>query len=317
MTKLPSPPSKTKRARPTDQTMASKRDRNNDWAIKIENSSSLRTIVETVQHVVSRATFKIESKGDGYYLSVNTADVAYVSVIKVLLRLDSATLPTDSTEIKFCVDCKDLSFCINDLDPGHMVQLEGFGSSANPKVFVHTTDPDYPAYEEDNELKTYVDTDNVQLMNMQFDVIMDLEFPLLRRLLKKAVAIKAENMTLRVWVKDDMSRIDYCVNGEIKHRRAFCHPIKKSSDGSICCRAASDGGNQIFSVDGMDPIFEGTFCVEKISGFVKPLHTKMLHAVTKKEAGAPIMFEYPIGGEAESESKIFFLLAQVTDENEE
>ena len=51
MTKLPSPPSKTKRVRPTDQTMASKRDRNNDWAIKIENSSSLRNIVETVQNV--------------------------------------------------------------------------------------------------------------------------------------------------------------------------------------------------------------------------------------------------------------------------
>ena len=56
---------------------------------------------------------------------------------------------------------------------------------------------------------------------MQFDVIMDLEFPLLRRLLKKAVAIKAENMTLRVWVKDDMSRIDYCVNDFMKLDRTM------------------------------------------------------------------------------------------------
>lgn len=295
---------------------SSKRRKTADWCIHFDDPSPLRNIVEAVQNVVSRVTFKVCKQEDGAYcLKVDTADVAYVSCISVRYLLDKATLPPSEDEIKFCVDCKHIVPCMANIRQEHTLILEGHSHGANPKVVIRTQDPEHPSHETCTELCTYVDSDNVQLFPMEFQMMLEIDLLMFRGLLKQASVAKAEQLMIRIFLKEHagkkVSYTHFSVKGEFDHSQSFCHEVAKDEDGSMVVRAATDSVQDLFDIDDMTPEYEGVFAVDKIAGFVKPLQCRMI--VAKVKQNMPIMFNHMLGGATDTVSHIRFLIAPANE----
>lgn len=290
-----------------------RRGRSPEWAVHFDDSAPLRSIVEAVQNVVSRVTFKI-TRTDAespFFLKVDTADVAYVSCISVRYRLDNVTLATPVDEIKFCVDCKHIVPCLANIRQEHTLILEGHDHRANPKVIIRTYDPEHPSHETCTELDTFVDSDNVQLFPMEFKMMLEIDLLMFRGLLKQASVAKADQIVIRIYLKEGvgqtLSFTHFSVQGEFKHFQSFCHEVSKDEDGSMIVRAATDSVQTLFDVDDVEPTYEGIFPVDKVAGFMKPLQCRMLVAKVKQDM--PIMFNHMLGGATDNVSHIRFLIA--------
>lgn len=296
-----------------------KRGRSPCWEIQFSDPSPLRSIVECVQHVVSRVTFKItrQDESSPYFLKVDTADVAYVSCISVRYLVENIVNPSGE-EIKFCLDCKHVVSCLINIRNDHTLVLEGHFDQLTPKVVIRTRDPDQPSHETCTELDTYVDTDNMQLFPMDFRMMLEIDLVMLRGLLKQAQVAKAERICLKIFTKEDPGRTisytHFSVQGEFKHSSSFCHEVKVDDDGSMIVRAATDSMHSLFDTDSMNPIYEGIFPVDKIAGFVKALQCRMV--VAKIKQNMPIMFQYMIGGTSDDVSIIRFLIAPASSETD-
>ena len=289
------------------------------WSVRLEDISSLRAIVEAVQNVVPRVTFKInrQEADSPYFLKADCADVAYVSCISVRYQLDSVTC-RNGDEIRFCLDVKHIIACLANLRQDHTLTIEGHEDQTVPKVHIRSFDPESPSHESCYELSTFVDSDNVQLFPMRFEMILEIDLLMFRGLLKNAVTAKAEQIIIRVSVMDTagetISFTHFSAKGEYDTASSFCHKVTRDEDGSMVVRAATDSDHKLFDVEEMQPKYEGIFPVDKISGFVKPLQCRMI--VAKVMSDKPIMFEHMIGGAADEKSKIRYLIAPLNPETE-
>ena len=290
------------------------------WEAKFDDVAPLRSIVEAVQNVVTRVTFKItrQDSESPYFLKIDTADVAYVSCISVRYQLDKVINNGSDNEIKFCVDCKHIAPCLANIRQEHTLTLEGHEDQASPKVVIRTCDPDHPSHETTTELDTFVDSDNVQLFPMDHDIMLEIDLIMFRGLLKQAQVAKADQIVIRIYIKEmagqTISFTHFSVQGEFKHSSSFCHEVSKDEDGSMIVRAATDSMHNLFDTDDIEPIYEGIFPVEKVSGFMKPLQCRML--VAKVKQNMPIMFSHCIGGSTDDVSHIRFLIAPVNPETD-
>ena len=248
----------------SNSTSLKRRVRTPKWSVTFDDASSLRAIVDAVNNVVSRVTFKISKAEDSssYFLKVDTADVAFVSCISVRYHLDNVVHHGSGDEIKFCVDCKHIAPCLANIRPDHTLILEGHEDQANPKVVIRTCDPEHPSHETCTELDTFVDSDNVQLFPMDFKMMLEIDLVMFRALLKQAQVAKAEQIVIRIYVKEapgqTISFTHFSVQGEFKHSSSFCHEVTKDQDGSMVVRAATDGMQDIFDVDDMEPTYGGS-----------------------------------------------------------
>jgi hypothetical protein len=294
--------------------------RSPEWEVRFDDSAPLRSIVEAVQNVVSRVTFKISRTNaeSPFFLKVDTADVAYVSCISVRYRLDHVVMSTPIDEIKFCVDCKHIVPCLSNIRQEHTLTLEGHNDGANPKIIIRTSDPEHPSHETCTELDTFVDSDNVQLFPMEFKMMLEIDLVMFRGLLKAAVVAKADLIVVRIYVKESagqrLSFTHFSVQGEFKHFQSFCHEVSKDEDGSMIVRAATDSEQTLFDVDETVPTYEGIFPVDKVAGFIKPLQCRML--VAKVKPDMPIMFVHTLGGATDDVSHIRFLIAPLNTDTD-
>lgn len=295
--------------------MPIKRTREVDWVVRLDDSSALRTVVETVFNVVTRVTVKISrtNKDSPYYMRIDTADMAYVSCISVRYKLEDVVVHQSDEEIRFCIDFKHLKDCLSNVRQDHSLRIEGDSSDACPKILIHTYFMDNSSHETSTELPTFVDTDAVSLFQMNFDKIMQIDLVEFRSIVKHAITTKAEQIGIRVYTREEASTIMsltlFSVQGEFNHDHSFCHEVTRDEDGSMIVRAASDGPCKKFDIDTIEPSYEGLFPVDKIMGFLKPLQCRMLSA--RIQQGQPIMFEHAIGGSTDSDSYIRFLLAPI------
>lgn len=288
------------------------------WKIQIDDASTIRSIVEAVQNVVCRVTLKIvPSEGGDHYLRVDTADVAYTSCISVRLKLDSATLEEVDKEVRVCVDCKHVVPCLMNCGADRPIVIEGFDDRSTPKVRIRS-DPELQSHENVYELDTYVDTDDVQLFAMEFDLLMEIDLLLLRGILKSAQNAKADHIAIHIYLKEDggktFSHTAFTICGEYTHRSSFCHLVVRDDDGSMVVRAAADSDITMFDTDDLNAFYTGLFPVDKVAGFVKPLQCRMITAHMKQDM--PVMFSHRIGGGADDNEYIRYLIAPINPDTD-
>lgn len=287
------------------------------WSVRLDDVSSLRAIVEAIQNVVPRVTFKINRQDDSspYFLKADCADVAYVSCISVRYQLDSVD-NKNGEEIRFCLDVKHVIPCLANLRQDHTVVIEGYEDQTIPKVHIRSFDPEGPSHESCYELSTFVDSDNVQLFPMKFEIILEIDLFMFRGLLKNATTAKAEQIAIRVYIKkspgEAISFTHFSAKGEYDAASSFCHKVTEDEDGSMVVRAATDSEQKLFDIEEMEPEYEGLFPVDKIAGFVKPLQCRMLVAKVKQDK--PIMFTHMIGGASDEKSQIRYLIAPLNSD---
>ena len=288
-----------------------------DYRIRFEDVTSLLRIVHSVVNVVERACFKIEKVQDIFFLKVDTQDVSNVCHISVRYRLEGfVDRNEDASEpIRFSVNCKHFSANLMNIPSHHVVWLEGDTTTCIPKLIVRTKDVDNPSHETVTELDTYLDNDDEKtLTNMTYDMTLELDLHVFRNLLKIASTANAETLVIRIVVEEatkesnPMSFIKFSVHGDFKHSQIFAHEVIRGDDGSMIVRAASDSEHAIVEDTEVSPTYEAVFPLDKISGFVKLLQSRMLVAKIKK--GTPIMFQHILGGSVSEGSHIKFLVAE-------
>ena len=79
-----------------------------------------------------------------------------------------------------------------------------------------------------------------------------------------------------------MSYTRFHIKGEWKTSSTYCPTVDKGEDGSMVIRAATDGEVDKFDLGDTEPVYNGTFQVEKIAGFIKPLQCRMIVAKMKQ-----------------------------------
>ncbi len=287
-----------------------------DWTICFDDAGSLRTVAEAAAAVMQRVSFKVSRLEDtpDYVLSVDGMDYGNTCIVHVRLRIDARNITVADEnareEFTFCVDCKHL---INALDGPAcaMLRLEG----RDTKLHVSMREPDLECYEKDAELSTYVESgDPIDVLPMSFEMNVEIDVVKLREIIRNAGKAHAEHLRLLVYLTDTAaaqprSLVVFSIDGDTKHTQKFAHPTSRDDDGSVRVRAASDGSESVFDTDDLEPDFDGTFAIDKISAFVKPFAGRMIVAAVKQDT--PLMLSQKLGGVNDPVSQVRFLIAGV------
>ena len=305
-----------------------RRERTPDWIVDLDDSQSLRTIVEAVQNVVSRVTFKIVPDEDGkHVLKVDTADAAWVCCIVVRLHLDRV-VNYCAEEIKFCIDCKHMVPCLSNMRPEYAIQLKGYDSHASPTVGIRYYDPETVGFNSESELKTFVDSNTLSLFDMDFNMVIEIETATLKQTLKQAATAKAEHLRIQIVLTTpdaavQLSTVRFKSRGEFDHTVECTQEVRRSG-ADIVVRAVLEGEHSMKEEQESQLVYDNVFSVEKLAGFVNPLKCRMItarvgspHVEPKKCEETPIMFEHRIGGTDDTRSYVRFLLAATVPEAEE
>lgn len=298
-------------------TTTKRKQRTPDWSIVFEDASSLRSVVDAVATVMARVSFKVVKKRDDYFLMVDSADVAMMCVVSARLRLDKVTFPrgNEESEFTFCVDCKHVSSAIDNPSCAHLaLTMEGYVETA--KLMLKMLDPETHSHEVCAELSTYVEEEPIELEDIEFKMILELDLQLVKEMIKKARKAHTEYLRIHIYLAESgakkISLVVLSLDGDWHHEQKFCHETVSHVDGSLVVRAATDGTQKLIDVEHTEPFYKGSFPVEKIDAFIKNLPCRMLPA--KVKTGVPIMLTYPLGGTSDETSHIRFLVAPINEE---
>lgn len=298
--------------------------RSPDWSIVFEDASALRAVVDAVATVMTRVSFKVCKIKGAYFLSVDSADVAFVCCVSARLQLDKVTFHSTRAEeecrneeegFNFCVDCKHVSSAIDTPSCAHLsLTMEGHMDDA--KIVLKMLDPETHTHEVCSELSTYLEEPQMSLQSMDFKTTLEVDLTHLREMIKKSRKAHAEHLQIRIFLKTlshkNISLVTFSIDGDFYHEQKFCHETTRDEDGSMVVRAAADGSQKLMDASEDEPFFKASFPIEKIENFVKNLPCKMLAA--QVGAGMPILLNYPLGGASDDSSHIRFLIAPVNEE---
>lgn len=295
-----------------------RKERTPTWSVVFEDASALRAVVDSVATVMSRVNFKVARKEDGkYFLEVDSADMGFMCCVSARLLLDKVEFPggEPEEEFTFCLDCKHVSSAIDNPSCAHLALImEGFNNES--KLRLTMMEPDSHTYEACSEVPLYNEDEPVSLQDLDFDMLLELDLPLLREMIKKARKAHTEHLKVRVYLEERgtrrLSMVVFTVDGDFLHEQRFCHETARDDDGSTVVRAAQDGTHRLLDTDALSPAFEASFPAEKIEAFVKNLSCRML--VGKVKNGMPLMLTYPLGGANDDRSRILFLVAPVHED---
>jgi len=221
-----------------------------DWIITLDDCSALKSVVEAVQAVMTRVTFKVCQKDGVYTLAVDGADVAYACCVSARLLLDNVQIvSTDSAEeFSFCVDCKHVIHAISDNScAAAAVEIKGYSLDATVRITMK--DPDRKSYSKTVVLSTYVDGESpTNLMSLDYKFSIEVDLVKLREMLKSVKEASAECLRIRIFIKKlggrDRSAVEFSTNGTLYSVQKFCHDVVHSEDGAMKVRAAADGDDE-------------------------------------------------------------------------
>tara|TARA_B110001450_G_scaffold126791_1_gene119336 strand:+ start:1027 stop:1938 length:912 start_codon:yes stop_codon:yes gene_type:complete len=287
-----------------------------DWTITFDDPSSLRATMEAVNAVMQRCTFRIHKVDDHHFLMIDGADHGCTCCVSVRLQLYNVTFSDpekECEEFEFCVECKHVLVAIESAATSQVV-VEGYSETA--KIDIRVLDPNQMAMEDAATLSTFVDGDEkVELKTLKMDMVIQIDLPRIRDLLKKARKSHSELLTIKVFVDksggQERSLLLFMCMGDTNHRQTICSETVRGDDGSLLVKGCPDDGRNDFDIDNDTPVFDDTFPIEKIEAFVKNpgLHQNKMDAHAHK--GMPLMLNIGLNGSTDDSSHIRFLVAPV------
>ena len=300
-----------------------------DWTILFEETSSLRLIIETVFAVVKRIVFKVQLKNGKYVLAVDGSDIGYICCVSSRLELDNVVVNKDACDVdefSFCVEGKHLLTALSDTSlSGGSLRLEGH--SHNATILLRVFDPDCPNHYETSQLSTIVNDDSsIEIKNMKFEAIVEIDVTRLKGMLKKARESDCEKIRIafvcfRIDPTKMRSKVTFSVKGcNNIHEQAYVHDVHHDDDGSMIVRAAGDGLHDIDELDEHDDKektyeFNAMYPTSSIENFLKKLPTRMLKA--QVGSNVPMMLEHELRGSGDGDSHIRLLVAATEEESDD
>lgn len=289
------------------------------WTLTFEESTCLRTMVDSVGSVITNVVFKVVKEEDAHFLSVFGADVGYTCVVEAQVRIDDVkgkTRDQDGKDLTFCLNCKHLSAVLD--IPSHSslpLMIEGHDSEVAVKMY----NPDNHTYEASSFLPTFIHEPQEQSMELDVNLNIEMDTVALKEIIKKARKAHSEHITLTVYQQvkgpNTTALIEMSMQGDYKHKLSFCSTCPRGEDGSIVVRASMDCDGKISAHDMGDPIFDGTYPVDKLDAFVKNVAERIVTArVQMGNPNVPIYLRFQLQGEADLMSYVLFLIAPRHDD---
>jgi hypothetical protein len=310
--------------------MSKRRERSPEWSIVFDDAAPLKSIVDAASAVAARVTFKVGHVDghEGLFLMVDSADIAYMCCVSARLRLNQVQLakPPDEAateaallnEFEFCVDCKHVSSAIDNPSCAHLaLTLEGHAPTVGtPTVLLKMHDLETPSHSVEAELTTFVQEDPVDIKDIDFNMLLEIDLALLKEVIKTARRAHTEHLKITIYLKEvgakKLSVVLFALDGLWSHVQKCCHEVVVDEDGSCIVRAATDGTERLVDLDALTPAFHGVYPIDKIDAFIKHLPCRMLTA--KVETGSPLLLEYKLGGATDEASYIRFLVAAINED---
>jgi len=204
------------------------------WTFKLLDSAALKSVVEAIQAVEPRVTFRVCTPrgSDKYMLMFDGADPGSSCWVSAKLQLDEVVVSSaaaddaaadadedeDFEHFRFCVECKHLLITLESPSCMHgSLLVEGY-SDATIHLKMH--DPDQSAHAENARINTYVDgVDPKLLKSMDYSYSLEIDVSKLREMLKKAKKVYSEHLRVQIFLRDagpkQLSQVVFSVNGDL------------------------------------------------------------------------------------------------------
>ena len=289
-----------------------------EWSFVVNDASMLRLVVENVDSVHHRATFKVSSRKAQnedqdirYWLSVDTADIGYTSCVSARLELEKVHFSSDGEEsFTFCVDCRHVLVAIDNPASAHgTLTIEGHDSA----VHIRIRDPEVASYEDYSVLPTFDEGhEDVELATLEYKMNLEIGVSDLRRAIRQARKAHSDHVRILVYTSDMGARqrsvVVFSVQGDnFYSAQKFCHDTHRDGDGSVTVRAtpsSAEGAVEVecFDTEGITPQYDQMFPVDKLDAFAKNIPSRMI--VAKIEPKLPLMLVHVLGCDMESQIRL-------------
>lgn len=264
----------------------------------------LRILVDVIQNILHRVEIKVVKTDAFQGIHIECIDPKHVCLIVARLSASVRSCADDAT---FCVDTSTLNTCLKAVQSHFSLDMKSSPNSSDVQMRAYESISNN--YFTTFNLPTLVhDADSVRLSDLDYDIEIEIDLNTLRNIVKNTIALKGEEISLKVEVPRDRVSYNYTVftistNGAATQKHQF-HSVTENQPGSTCVIRTEEGGVDIPEVDNFITKYNENFSAHYLSLFLKSMERQVISM--RVSPGKPLILNYPLGTEA---SYICFVLA--------
>lgn len=285
-----------------------------NWSIVFDDATALKSVIEACGAVMQRVNIEISRMSNGYFLSVDGADVAKTCCVSARLELKNVTMDEEINLFSFCIECKQMLYSIDTPSCAHaLLTMESYNDEEG--IYLCMKDPDQPSHEELSRLNTFVNSEEpLELQALEFDLDIELDLTKLREMIKKARKARAEHISIAVYycTRKEISTTVFSIHGDTQHTQSWANDVSTSEDGSRKVRAVADGNVHALDPEASECLHKGSYPVDKVDAFVRTVPARVCKAKAKKDM--PLMLTHALGGSEDETSHVRFLVAPTIED---
>lgn len=271
---------------------------NEEWKVTFEQVGQLRSVVEILNNVLTRTTFKIE---DGI-LHVDNIDAKHVCMVQARLQV----VCNHKDPIRFSITCNTLLNCLRAC-PNHYA-LEMFKLSDSANIHIKSFELLSNNHQFEADIPTVADDDDdFTLDNMEYNQCVEMELSTLRSTVKTAISLQAQDIRMVVMEPEEQPEgrkvTAFRLIGEGGDAKpCFSFISETNEDENIIRTEESIQSASVF--ESMTEKYEASFSVTYLNNFLKSMERQTL--MMQLSQGKPLVMNYPLGKE---NSYVKFVLA--------
>ena len=299
------------------------------WEISFNDIQPMRLLLQMIESVMEKITFRLQKVDEKYVLCADGQDGATQSLVKSRMEIATIKIPEEGFAIEdfsFCVKTKYLGIALEGSShSSSCVTISGNENSHDAEIHLQLHDFEADAHIEKDDLPTFVDeSEPFQLMDLHFDMVIEIDASKLKDLMKKANKFEIELISITIRMENSVrkrSKIEF--SGKSEHgafRTSFHQETGHDVDGSLIIRAISDKGSGESSSLSRGVLssnyavkYKETFSIARLQYFIKCVPTRSIRAHIGK--GLPIMFQHYFTGESNEHNRLQYIVAARTYED--
>jgi hypothetical protein len=275
------------------------------FSLTFDCTAALRTLVNVVAELLTRAEFKVTARADQPAegtITVESIDPKQVCLVVAHL---SCRLTHHSGEPRFTVNTADFAQCLKSVPHHYAVDL-AIGKASMLSMFAYEALT--KTHEMHYDISTLVNDDrSVHMNDLEYDLTLEVDTHTLRRFVRTTKDLHGQEVLFRVqrprmergvdWKKHTILTIE-SEGTTVKIRERF-HSITDMRDGSTSViRTEHEEEVPRYCDEDMEECFQECFGAQYLSWFLKNLdrHTLTMRLSRNK----PLVLTYPLGSDDES-----------------
>ena len=281
------------------------------FGLTFDCTSALRTMVEVVSAILTRAEFhvcKLDNAGEGS-IKVESIDPKKTCLVVAHLQ---CRLSGYTGKPCFCVNTSDLNLSLRSVPAFYAVDMRMQANSE--KLNVSAYEALTKTHEINFDISTLVSDDApIRMSDLDYKLVIEVETASLRRIVRNCLQLHGQDLTFRVQqpvTTSEGSKKRYTVltiesEGTTVRQHERFHSVtdERDGEGSII-RTEHEQSFQEISVGNLETKFEASFDASYLSLFLKPLDKNQITMRLARDENThmprPLILTYPLGGGEDS-----------------